>query len=148
MVDLDPTRPAGSRLVEFGFHPVDARRFLTIAVKVHSGDAAPTATVLRAISNHEIEGAIVRVMISVPADLEAQLHDREIADALTDAHFVASVSRDVQDQPRSRLGDAYSEGLDPAEALKIYLESRQVPADRIEVLMRRAETLMQEGLLE
>jgi exonuclease SbcD len=148
VVDLDPTRPAGSRLVEFNFQTVDARRFLTIEVNVHSGDADPTATVLRAISSHELEGAIVRVMISVPGELEAHLHDREIADALTDAHFVASVSRDVQDQPRSRLGDAYSEGLDPADALKVYLESRQVPADRIEVLMRRAEALMQEGLPE
>ena len=90
----------------------------------------------------------MRVMISVPAELEAHLNDREIADALTDAHFVASVSRDVQDQPRSRLGDAYSEGLDPAEALKVYLESRQVPADRIDVLMRHAEALMREGLPE
>ena len=118
---------------------------MTIEAKVRSGDPDPTATVLDAISRQKIEGAIVRVIITVPAELEAHLHDREIAEALTDAHFVASVSRDVQDQPRSRLGDAYSEGLDPTETLKLYLESRQVPADRIEVLMRRAEALMQEG---
>ena len=145
VVDLDPTKPAGSRLVDFRFQTVNARRFMTIEAKVRSGDPDPTATVLDAISRQKIEGAIVRVIITVPAELEAHLHDREIAEALTDAHFVASVSRDVQDQPRSRLGDAYSEGLDPTETLKLYLESRQVPADRIEVLMRRAEALMQEG---
>ena len=144
VIDLDPAQPVGSRLLDFRFQSVNARRLLTIAVEVLAGDTDPTATVLQAISGHEVAEAIVRVRIRLPGDLEGRLRDREIRAALEDAHFVASIAREVVDRQRARLGSAYRQGLDPKEALSLYLESRSVPRDRAEVLMRHAETLMQD----
>ena len=144
VVDLDPAGPRGSRVQDFEFVPVNARAFSTIKVNIRPGDADPTATVVDAIKRQPLEGAILKVMIEAPSELEAHLRDAEIASALEGAHFVASVSREVSDQHRPRLGDAYSDDLGPTQALKRYFEIQQVPADRVELLLRRAERLMAE----
>ena len=145
VVDLDPTRPVGERLQGFEFQEVGARAFATVAVDVKPDDLDPTATVIRAIAERDIQDSIVRVQISVPGELEGHLRDGEIREALADAHFVASVSREVVSEARSRLGAAYTKRLDPSTALQAYLESRSVPSDRAEVLMRYAGTLMEES---
>ena len=144
VIDLDPSKPAGHRLRDFTFQPVNARAFLTIPVKIAVGDTDPTQTVVKAISNHHIQGAIVRLQISLPAEMDEHLRDGDIRNALNDAHFVASISKEVLDQPRARLGAAVSKGLDPKEALRLYLESRSFPKDRAQVLMDHAERLMEE----
>ena len=144
VIDLDPSKPAGHRLRDFTFQPVNARAFLTIPVKIAAGDTDPTQTVVEAISNHHIQGAIVRLQISLPAEMDEHLRDGDIRNALNDAHFVASISKEVLDQPRARLGTAVSKGLDPKEALRLYLESRSFPKDRAQVLMDHAERLMEE----
>ena len=144
VVDLDPASPVGSRLRNFEFQPVQARDFLTIAVKVPTGDSDPTDTVVQAISKHDVREAIVRVSITLPSELEGHLRDGDIRDALKDAHFVASIAKERLDRPQARLGQAYSKGLDPKDALKLYLESHSVPDDRAEVLLRHAERLMEE----
>ena len=144
IVDLDPNKPPGQRLRDFSFQPVNAREFLTISVDIPSDDTDPTATVLNAISRHDIQGAVVRVRIALPAELGGQLRDKEIRQALDSAHFVAAVSKEVPEQHRTRLGSAYSRGIDPREALRLYLESRNVPGDRAEVLMRRGASLMED----
>ena len=144
VIDLDPSKPAGHRLRDFAFQPVNARAFLTIPVKIAAGDTDPTQTVVEAISKHHIQGAIVRLQISLPAEMDEHLRDGDIRNALNDAHFVSSISKEVLDQPRARLGTAVSKGLDPKEALRLYLESRSFPKDRAQVLMDHAERLMEE----
>ena len=146
VIELDPSQPAGQRVKDedFQFHHVDARRFLTVEVDVRRGDPDPTATVVQAIRSRHVDGAIVRVSIRLQAEQDAYLRQEEIRQALEDAHFVASISREVAEQPRNRLGNRSSDGLEPREALRLYLESRQVPDDRAKVLMRHASELMQE----
>ena len=144
VIDLDPGKPPGSRLGDFQVHPVNARSFLTIPVTIKSGDADPTATVIQAISGYHIEGAVVRLHIKLPGGSEGHLRDGEIRSALDSAHFVASVSKEIVDQPRTRLGSEHWKGLDPKEALKLYLQTRDVPEDRAQVLMRYGESLIEE----
>jgi len=144
LIDLDPKLPAGRRVTGFDFREIDARRFLTVNVELRRGDADPTASVVQAIKMNHIEGAIVRVLIRLPAELDAYLRQEEIRQALEGAHFVAAISREVAEQPRNRLGHRSSDGLEPREALRLYLDSRGVPGDRAEVLMRHAAELMQE----
>ena len=144
VVDLDPGRSQGERLTAFEFRPVAARSFLTVDVKVRAGDQDPTATVIAAISEHNVRDAIVRVRISLPGELEGQLRESEIRGALEDAHFVASISREVSDRRPARLAQVEAKGLDSSEALRLYLESRNVPDDRAEILIRRARGLMED----
>ena len=144
VIEIDTAMPVGQRVREFAFQSVEARRFVTVDVDIRAGDSDPTASVLNAISTHEVADAIVRVRITVPAEQERHLRDAEIRDALGGAHFVASISREVPDRHRSRLGPSYSDGLKPKEALEAYFEARGTPKDRAEVLMRHAERLMAE----
>ena len=144
LIDLDPAKAVGQRHRDFEFRHVSARSFLTVTVDVPRGDPDPTGTVVKSIASNHIEEAIVRVVIRLPGELEGHLRDADIREALEGAHFVASISKEVAEQARTRLGRGHYQALDPREALKLYLESRDIPADRAELLMDRAEALMEE----
>ena len=144
VIELDATQPQGSRLASFEFVSSDARRFLTIDVKLSSGDEDPTSTVINAIEAEDLRGAIVRLRISLPAELEPMLVESRIRDALDPAHYVASISKDVAERARTRLQDANTRGLTPSDALRLYFDTRNVPEDRASILMRYAEDLIAE----
>jgi exonuclease SbcD len=144
VVELDPELPQGRRETRFEFVPVNARRFLTVSVDIPRDDLDPTATVVRAIQSRHFEGAIVRVIIRVPADLETHLRDGEIRGALEGAHYVASISREIAERARTRLGPGRAQTLEPREALRLYLQSRKTPEDRAKTLISHATALMSE----
>ena len=142
--ELDPARPQSSRLSGFEFVKNSARRFLTIDVNLTAGDEDPTSTVIRAIEDEDLAEAIVRLRLALPAELETMLVESRIRDALRPAHFIASISKDVSDRGRTRVNDADTRGLTPNEALQMYFNTRNVPDDRAQVLLRYAEELIAE----
>jgi exonuclease SbcD len=142
VIDLEPLAPQGNRVTKFEFRQVEARRFLTIDVKIDASDEDPTATVISAIQRVYVDDAIVRLRISLPVTQEAHLSDGDIQDALSAAHFVASISHEITERPRTRLAGAYDRGLSPQQALKRYLDSRQTAPDRAAALQQRAEELI------
>jgi exonuclease SbcD len=144
VVELDVDAPQGARMTRFDFQELEPRRFLTIDVKIDVQDKNPTETVISTIQRHYIDDAIVRLRISLPVTQEAHLSDGDIQDALRPAHFVASVSHEITERPRTRLDGAYGRGLTPQQALKRYLDSRQTAPDRAETLQQRAEELFAE----
>ena len=143
VVDLDPSRPRGLRLDGFEFTPVDARRFLSITVDVSPNELDPTRTVISAIQQHDVDGAIVRLLIRLK-EQEPGLREVEIRQALEGAHFVAAVSREVEQQHRDRLGGVDASGLSPLDALKLYLEGRDLSEERARLLQDRARELVAE----
>lgn len=150
LVEIEPDQPAGNRLVSFDFHPIMGRRFLTINVNIESEDADPTVMVLRAIhpdGEDKVSGAIVRLQISLPAEIEGQLRDNDIRDALKEAHYF-TIAKDVRRESRLRLGleQRTAEEITPLEALKTYLEGKEppVPPERIKLLLEYGEKLIQE----
>src|SRR5207245_6324633 len=64
-------------------------------------------TIVRKLTAHadEIRDAIVRVVIKTTPQHEALLRDDEIRKALSEAAYVASVSREVDAPRRTRLGE-------------------------------------------
>jgi exonuclease SbcD len=144
VVDIDPALPRGQRVTAHTFHEVAARSFLTVSVDILRDDLDPTATVIDAINRHFFQDAIVRVMIRVPADLDGLLRDADIRRALDGAHYIAAISREVAGEARTRLGQSHAQTLDPAEALALYMDSRNLPKDRARVLMEHATELMGE----
>ncbi|MDY6893460.1 MAG: exonuclease SbcCD subunit D [Chloroflexota bacterium] len=141
VVHLDDAAQAGSRLLSYEFQPVEARRFLTIKVDADTDD--PTATVLRAITRNTVENAIVRLQIKVPAEREGLIQETEIRKALKDAYFVAAVIKDVERAHRSRLNAYSADGITPLEALRLYLELKKTPRERIQILLEYGESLIQ-----
>ena len=144
IVDLDPAAPQGQRLTNFRFERIEARPFLTVDVTLEAGDADPTQTVLQAISRKEVTGAVVRVRISLPQDLEAGLRESDIREALQPAHYVAAINRESQEGARrTRWAAESARDLHPVQALRLYLQSRGVDAQRQEEVIRRAEELVE-----
>ena len=92
----------------------------------------------------ELAEAIVRVQIRISAAKEALIRDGDIRKALQEAHFVASISRQVDREQRTRLGGRPAEGITPLQALEVYLESRKTPPDRAKRLMEYGEKLIRE----
>ena len=149
VIDLDPAAPQGLRLTNFQFQSLGARPFVTIDASVALGDADPTQSVLRAIARKDISGAVVRVRINVPQELEGQLRDSDIREALQDAHYIAAISRETQDgERRTRLATESARDLQPMQALKLYLESRGVDSQRQELVIQKAEELVEEEAAE
>jgi len=144
VVNLDPAAPQGKRLTDFDFHRLDARRFVTVDVTVPVGDPAPTSAVVQGIARKDVAGAVVRVRVILPSEVEAQLRDSDIRDALSEAHYIAAINRESpQEARRTRLEAESAKNLQPMEALRLYLESRGVEPERQEKMLRHAEALVE-----
>ena len=141
VADINPQAPQGRRLQDFQFHPIGARPFVTVAATVPDVEANPTDFVVRAIGRREVAGAIVRLRITLSGEQSARLRDADLRPALSSAHYVASISREVTDQERRRA-PIDSSDLQPMAALRMYLESRGVNADRQQLMLERAELLL------
>ena len=145
VVDLDPSAPPGQRLVDFSFEKLDARSFVTVTVSLESGDPDPTATVLKSISRKPVADAVVRVRISLPQELEPHIREPEIREALRETHYIAAINFESQESTRrTRIGAESAQGLQPIQALRLYLESRGVAAPRQQTVVNRAEELVEE----
>ena len=148
LVDLEPSAPPGKRLRDFQFQQVGARPFLTIDVKVPPEDPDPTATVLREIMRSNLTDSIVRLRVSLPAGLDAQLRDGELRTALSSAHYVAAISKETEHERRTRIPAGVGDGLMPMDAMRVYLESRNFDDQRREKILRYAEDLVNAELMD
>ena len=143
VVDLDPDAPQGQRLTGFEFQRVAARPFVTVDVNVPSGAEDPTGEVLRAIARKDVSDAVVRVRITLTAEAEPHLREVEIRQALDSAHYVAAINRESLDSGRrTRLNADTAQGLQPMQALRLYLESRGLDQERRDRVMHQAQGLL------
>ena len=144
VIELDTSKPQGCRMKESDFHfqPVNARRFLTIDVKLNADDPAPSQTVVDRVGRYATRDAIVKLNIEMPANLEPLLSDSEIRASLSEAHYVAAISRQITERPRTRLDGTYSDGLTPSQLLERYLDSRDTPPDRAKDLLEHGNQLI------
>lgn len=125
----------------YQFIELPARPFRTIRVDVRDRDL-PTQEVLDAIARHDVADAVVRVIVTMYPEQEAQLHEREIEAALADADYIAAIQRDIDYPIRARIGVEHPEGLSHEEALERYLHAKEVDPERITRLLEAAQTLM------
>ena len=142
VIDLDPSAPQGKRVTDFRFQQVDARPFVTVEARVNPGDLNPTQTVINAIQRHKISGSILRVRITTPSELDVQLSESDIRQALSPAHYVTAISHEVDQPRRTRIPVGAAEGLSPMDALKMYLESRGMDDERRTTLLTYAGELI------
>ena len=143
VVEIEPDKETGKRQASFDFHALAGRRFLTLDIDIESEDADPTDTVLKAIAEQETKDAIVRLHISLPAEIEGQLRDNDIRDAMKESHY-STTARDIERAARFRLGNWRADNITPMDALNAYLESKKVPPERAKTLLEYGEKLIEE----
>jgi exonuclease SbcD len=144
LIEIGPDPITGKRKTSYQFHSIDARRFFTLRIEVREADLDPNAVVFLNIMDNlaKIENAIVRLEISLPAELSAKLRDNEIR-TLAKLAYSLTISREIRRETRLRLGRNAIEGITPADALKAYLESKY-SAERAEALFAEGQKLIQE----
>jgi DNA repair protein SbcD/Mre11 len=144
LINIEEDKSIGQWKASYHFHPINARRFFTLAVDILPQDVDPTATVLQKIeaNQHKIKDAVVRLEISIPAAISNKLRDNEVRNKAKDAYYL-TVSRDIKRESRIRMGKSAMEGVTPLEALKAFLETKY-PAERAKVLLEYGEKLIQE----
>lgn len=126
----------------YKFIPTPARKFLTVGIKLKADDENPTETMLKEIGKHNVKDKIVRVTIDIPADLNKEIAMDQIKKALSEANFIAGISRNVERKERVKLdGQEEVERLTPIEALHVYFESKNYSKEKIKELKKYAEQL-------
>jgi exonuclease SbcD len=127
---------------EWEFHRVAARRFVTIRTDVRD-ETDPLAAILEAIGQQDVADAVVRLFIQARPEQEGLLRDVDIRRALADSYYVAGISKEIERAYRQRLGGESPEELTPRDLLARYLESKDTPPERAEVLLQYAEEILQ-----
>ena len=122
LVDIETEAPTGER-TRWRHIPIKARSFLTINVKVPDDNEDPTSFVVHEVKSRHVKDAIVRVHITISSTLTSRINEKLIREALSEAHSIAAVSREVTHDKMPRLG-ASAKGMTPQKALHWYLDSR------------------------
>ncbi len=128
------------------FVPVTARRFVTIRLNV-TGSDDPMTDILDELIEHQVDDAVVRVIIKANEAQDVLIEDKPIRQALSEASYIASIVHDINRSKQGRLGNIATEELSPQEALSLYFDSRDTPVERKEELLRYAESIIQENLI-
>ena len=143
-IHLDPTKKPGQRETSYKFIPVNARRMVTIKITLDEIDPGPTNTIITEIKKHNITDAIVQVMIEVPALLYDQIDDTLVKESLSSAHLIATIRKNVVEEKRQRLSHNPSEDISPVEALKSYLNARDISKSRANMILEKGTNLIEE----
>jgi exonuclease SbcD len=133
----------GKKKLDYKFHKIETRRFVTVKINIEGDDENPTETIIKAIENADIRDAIVKVQIALSRNAEGLLRESEIYKALKESYYF-SIGKEFQQTDTSESSVWASEELTPVEALKIYLECKKVPEDRMKTLIEYGEKLIKE----
>ena len=142
LIDLDPQAPQGQRLINFEFRNVNARKFITIDVEITTGDPNPTNTVINEINTKNIDDAIVRIRILIPSELETHLRESEIRMSLENAHYIAAINKESEDNRRTRIDYDVAEGLQPNQALRLYVHGKDYTDTRQQKLISYGDEII------
>lgn len=159
IVDIDD--PGGGRLTrhtEWQFQADnESRRFHTVEINLEdleeNGLIGPTEAVLqrlrgesiRASNGKGLKEAIVRLRLKMRADQEATLREEEIRHALErefEVYYIAAINREVERTRRTRMAGLNIEELTPLQLLEKYLLSKNVAPQRLELLLKHADALI------
>jgi DNA repair protein SbcD/Mre11 len=132
--------------VDWRFVRLDARPLVTLRADLRQS-ADPTADMLQMVRDHDLQGAVVRVLIDIAPENETRLNESVVREALrqADVYHLAGIRKTVERPERARLG-ANPEGLTPEQLLERYLISREVPEDRRTELLSAAQSIFEDKL--
>jgi DNA repair protein SbcD/Mre11 len=143
IVDITQDSSNNQRSVNYTFHPLEARRFLSLNVSIKPEDTDPTSTILNTIESQKekVQNAVVRVAIDMPASAQGLIRENELKEALSEAYH-ATIAREIKDNARIRLGTLTGSELTPLEALKAWLETKKTTPERAKILLEYGERLV------
>lgn len=139
-VELARDGGASDWTAEWEFVELDARPFVTVRADVREA-LNPLMTLQQTIAEHDLEGAVVRLILHLRAEQEPTVRDRDVRALLSDAYFVAGINREVEREARVRLGGLAPEEMTDRELLAKYLEAKDTTAERAKLLLEHADPI-------
>ena len=128
----------------FKFIPTNCRQFLSIDINLKPDDKNPTQTILDEIAKHNIIEKVVRLTINIPSDCETEIQIDQIKKALSSAHVIAGISKNIERKERVRIdGQEEVERLTPIEALKKYFDAKKYSKEKIKELEKYAAQIFE-----
>lgn len=130
------------------FIELNSRPFVTLRADLRDSEN-PTQEIVQQIQQHNLKGAIVRLIVDLMPETEPLLNETVIRDVLrqADVYHIAGVRKEIERVDRARLG-ANPEGLTHAQLLDRYLLSKEVYADRREELLNAAQEIFDRAARE
>ncbi|MCU0533263.1 MAG: exonuclease subunit SbcD [Hydrococcus sp. Prado102] len=127
---------------DWEFCPLSTRPFCTIEVDVSAKDD-PQATIIKAIAKKEIQDAVVRLIYKIRPEQLDEIDNSVLQETLKPAHSYTIRPEIVSQLARPRLPElGVGNSLDPLEALKTYLTSRDDLKDMMPNLLEAAQSLL------
>lgn len=130
------------------FRKLAARPFIQIDVDVRSS-SDPAARIQRAIKQHTLAGAVVRLQVQAMPEQAALLRSEALRQQLEQCHpaVVAGASIEVEQPARMRLAGMAEaadlrHGLTPLQALELYLQTNDTDPQRTAALLAAAQELL------
>jgi exonuclease SbcD len=139
----------GEKYTSYEFHPVHARRFLTIRADITRDEPDPTMVLLNIVKQYQedIKDAVVRIQVAVPRKSEGIIRNAEIYKILDEAYYVV-VSKEIKKDTEYNTNPFVSEELRPIQALEKYFELKNISSERRQVLLEYGENLIKEAIGE
>ncbi|MGC9397717.1 MAG: metallophosphoesterase family protein [Anaerolineae bacterium] len=120
-----------------------ARSFRTLRVDVREA-SAPLAEIQEAVAQHDLTGAVVRLIVRMTPEQEPHLRDGDLSPLLEQAFF-AQINRDVDRSVRDRLAGLEPESMTPEHLLERYLLAKNKTEDEIARYLSVARDIFHAG---
>lgn len=146
IIDIE-TDSNGKRNTNYKFIKLGTRKFLTIRMELDKESADPTADIIAKVEKQKdkLEGAIVRLLITLPSELEGEIRDNEINKHFSETHYFA-VSKEVKREVRVRFTGKDAKKISPKDALKEYVAMQNYSKEFSDKLISAGEELLSEHL--
>lgn len=141
--EIDIEYGNGTKRIDYNFHSIDARRFVSANIDIARDDDNPMGTILNIINNLNVRDSIVKIQIALYRNMENIIRESEIYKALKESYYF-TIGKEFKQEDSPMLGLKASEELTPMEALKIYLTNKKVPEDRMRTLVEYGEKIIEE----
>lgn len=115
-----------------------ARPFVTVRADLRD-EASPLMALQQIIAHCDVRDAVVRLILDLRSGQEALLRDHDVRGLLSEAYFVAAISRDVERRVRVRLGGLAPEGMSDRDLFASYLEANGVEPEWANALQECAD---------
>ncbi len=132
----------------YSFRKLATRPFRDISVTLRAGDKTMEKILAAMPQPEELEGAIVRLNINYPADVEATIDDAQIRERGRLAQEI-KINKRPEYSVRARLGDnRETQSMTPEDLLKLYWKQNHMEEAEIEALQALAERVIRGDLAE
>jgi exonuclease SbcD len=130
-------------MASWQFIKLDARPFVTLRADLCE-EIDPTQALMDQIVKHNLQGAVVRLLVDVTPENEARFSENAVREALRQAqvYHVAGLRKEVRRSERARLGLS-PEGLSPEQLLERYLLSKEASPARCAELLEAARGIFE-----